>query len=241
MGLSSPFSRLVCSFPWMWSSPTSPVGIDFYSMHLQLYNHQDKLKFIRLHRKLDLVLEFCFSQKETMAVGEIFLSAAFQITLEKLASPMSKELEKRFGDLKKLTRTLSKIQAVLSDAEARQITNAAVKLWLGDVEEVAYDAEDVLEEVMTEASRLKLQNPVSYLSSLSRDFQLEIRSKLEKINERLDEIEKERDGLGLREISGEKRNNKRPQSSSLVEESRVLGREVEKEEIVELLVSDEYG
>ncbi|RVW70290.1 putative disease resistance protein RGA3 [Vitis vinifera] len=176
-----------------------------------------------------------------MAVGEIFLSAAFQITLEKLASPMSKELEKRFGDLKKLTRTLSKIQAVLSDAEARQITNAAVKLWLGDVEEVAYDAEDVLEEVMTEASRLKLQNPVSYLSSLSRDFQLEIRSKLEKINERLDEIEKERDGLGLREISGEKRNNKRPQSSSLVEESRVLGREVEKEEIVELLVSDEYG
>ncbi|KAL6327933.1 hypothetical protein AAG906_031277 [Vitis piasezkii] len=142
-----------------------------------------------------------------MAVGEIFLSAAFQITLEKLASPMSKELEKRFGDLKKLTRTLSKIQAVLSDAEARQITNAAVKLWLGDVEEVAYDAEDVLEE----------------------------------INERLDEIEKERDGLGLREISGEKRNNKRPQSSSLVEESRVLGREVEKEEILELLVSDEYG
>ncbi|RVW26060.1 putative disease resistance protein RGA3 [Vitis vinifera] len=146
-----------------------------------------------------------------MAVGEIFLSAAFQITLEKLASPMSKELEKSFGDLKKFTWTLSKIQAVLRDAEARQITNAAVKLWLSDVEEVADDAEDVLDE----------------------------------INMRLDEIAKKGDELGLKERSGEKghnaRPNARPPSSSLIDESSVFGREVEKEEILELLVSDEYG
>ena len=136
-----------------------------------------------------------------MAVGEIFLSAAFQITLEKLASPMSKELEKSFGDLKKLTWTLSKIQAVLRDAEARQITNAAVKLWLSDVEEVADDAEDVLDEVMTEAFRFKQQNPVGNFSSLSRDFHFEIGSKLEKINMRLDEIAKKGDELGLKERS----------------------------------------
>ena len=180
-----------------------------------------------------------------MAVGEIFLSAAFQITLEKLDSPMSKELEKSFGDLKKLTWTLSKIQAVLRDAEARQITNAAVKLWLSDVEEVADDAEDVLDEVMTEAFRFKQQNPVGNFSSLSRDFHFEIGSKLEKINMRLDEIAKKGDELGLKERSGEKghnaRPNARPPSSSLVDESSVFGREVEKEEILELLVSDEYG
>ena len=180
-----------------------------------------------------------------MAVGEIFLSAAFQITLEKLASPMSKELEKSFGDLKKLTWTLSKIQAVLRDAEARQITNAAVKLWLSDVEEVADDAEDVLDEVMTEAFRFKQQNPVGNFSSLSRDFHFEIGSKLEKINMRLDEIAKKGDELGLKERSGEKghnaRPNARPPSSSLIDESSVFGREVEKEEILELLVSDEYG
>ena len=131
-----------------------------------------------------------------MAMGETFLSAVFQTTLEKLASPTLRELGSRIAVdkfLKKLIRTLSKIQAVLSDAEARQTADKAVKEWLIDVTEAAYDVEDVLDEVMTEAFRLKLQNPVSNLSSLSTDFRFEIRSKLEKINKRLDEIAEERE------------------------------------------------
>ena len=96
---------------------------------------------------------------------------------------------------------------------------------------------------MTEAFRLKLQNPVSNLSSLSTDFRFEIRSKLEKINKRLDEIAEEREELGLRERCVEKWDyaRERSQTSSLVDESEVFGREVDKEKIVELLVCDEYG
>ena len=181
-----------------------------------------------------------------MAMGETFLSAVFQIALEKLASPTLRELGSRIAVdkvLKKLIRTLSKIQAVLSDAEARQTADKAMKEWLIDVMEAAYDVEDVLDEVMTEAFRLKLQNPVSNLSSLSTDFRFEIRSKLEKINKRLDEIAEEREELGLRERCVEKWDyaRERSQTSSLVDESEVFGREVDKEKIVELLVCDEYG
>ena len=127
-----------------------------------------------------------------MAIGGTFLSAVFQIALGKLASPTLRELGSRIAvdKVKKLIRALSKIQAVLSNAEARQTADKAVKEWLIDVTEAAYDVEDVLGEVMTEAFRLKLQNPVSNLSSLSMDFRFEVRSKLEEINKRLDEYQR---------------------------------------------------
>lgn len=72
-----------------------------------------------------------------------------------------------------------------------------------------------------------------------------MKSKSEKINDKFDELAEERDDLGLKERSGEQwdygRERSETQTSSLVDESCVFGRDIEKDEIIELLVSDEYG
>ncbi|EHA8588124.1 putative disease resistance protein [Cocos nucifera] len=64
-------------------------------------------------------------------------------------------------DLKKLERTLKRIHAVLNDVEEREIREEAVKLWLKELKEVAYDAEDVLDEYHYEILRAQVEGGAS--------------------------------------------------------------------------------
>ncbi|OMO66483.1 Disease resistance protein [Corchorus olitorius] len=60
------------------------------------------------------------------------------------------------AELEKLTDNLQAIQAVLEDAEKRQVMEATVKLWVEKLKDVSYDIDDVLDEWNT--SILKQQN-----------------------------------------------------------------------------------
>ncbi|KAJ9190583.1 hypothetical protein P3X46_001769 [Hevea brasiliensis] len=184
-------------------------------------------------------------------VGETFLSAVFQMALDTLASTILMEFGCRFDidkDLKRLRRTLSKVQRVLNDAEAKQISDQEVKFWLNDLKKVFFDADDVIDEVATEAFRFNQQKKVTNLPSISKDSILElgIAPKIKEINEKLDEIAKDGADLGLREGVGvawtesRDRDRERLQTSSLIDESRVFGREEDTKKIVKLLVSDEF-
>lgn len=53
-------------------------------------------------------------------------------------------------ELERLERTLPGIQAMLADAEVKQSRNPAVKQWLAAPKDVAYDAEDAIDELNTE-------------------------------------------------------------------------------------------
>ncbi|XXG50589.1 hypothetical protein AAC387_Pa02g4571 [Persea americana] len=148
-------------------------------------------------------------------VVEAALNALIDGIFDKLALPF---LKRRLGflcggvdeEMKKLSRTLLRIQAFLSDAEDRQIQEEAVKLWLSDLKDVAYDAEDIIDEFTTEALRSSTQSPIetrkrkrvndffSYLGSSSTTSQYSIECRIKEIRERLDEIESERDQLRLK-------------------------------------------
>ncbi|KAM3691026.1 hypothetical protein ACJW31_09G164300 [Castanea mollissima] len=56
-------------------------------------------------------------------------------------------------DMKKLDRTMSTIQAVLLDAEEKQVKNPGLIAWLGQLKDVFHDATDVLAEFECEALR----------------------------------------------------------------------------------------
>ena len=51
------------------------------------------------------------------------------------------------ADIKMWKRTLLKIHAVLDYAEERQMTSKLMKVWLDELRDLAYDVEDILDEV----------------------------------------------------------------------------------------------
>ncbi|MFQ6670282.1 hypothetical protein Gotur_035271, partial [Gossypium turneri] len=56
--------------------------------------------------------------------------------------------------LKQWQSILPDIQAVLDDAEEKQIKNEGVKKWLEDLQDLAYDVDDILDEFAYEELRL---------------------------------------------------------------------------------------
>ncbi|RVX00335.1 hypothetical protein CK203_024598 [Vitis vinifera] len=93
-----------------------------------------------------------------MAVGEIFLTAFINVMFNKLAST-------EFFDFEK------------------QVTESAMKLWLEDLRDLAYDMDDLLDAIATEAF-------------------VRMGSKIEKITNRVQEIAKQIGGLRLLRNAG---------------------------------------
>ncbi|KAK8300316.1 hypothetical protein V6Z12_D05G380900 [Gossypium hirsutum] len=58
--------------------------------------------------------------------------------------------------LKQWQSILPDIQAVLNDAEEKQIGNKGVRNWLEDLQDLAYDMDDILDEFAYEELRLAL-------------------------------------------------------------------------------------
>ena len=95
---------------------------------------------------------------------------------------------------------------MLADAERRQVSEELVKLWLWRLEDVAYDADDVLDELAYEILRRKVEiqnqmkRKVCFFFSLSNPIAL-IRMKMAKkvktINESLKRINDEANGFIL--------------------------------------------
>jgi hypothetical protein len=76
--------------------------------------------------------------------------------IEKLGSLAYEEICSAWdisNDLKKLELTMSTIQAVLLDAEEKQVKNRGLTVWLEQLKDVFYDAVDVLDEFECEALR----------------------------------------------------------------------------------------
>ena len=59
-------------------------------------------------------------------------------------------------ELRKLKSTVLTIQAVLLDAEEKQANSYAVKDWLGNLKDVMYEADDLLDDFSTELQRRQM-------------------------------------------------------------------------------------
>ncbi|KAL6327174.1 hypothetical protein AAG906_015213 [Vitis piasezkii] len=94
-------------------------------------------------------------------MADVLLSASLQVLFERLASPelinfirrrnLSHEL------LNELKRKLVVVLNVLDDAEVKQFSNPNVKEWLVHVKDAVYGAEDLLDEIATDALRCKME------------------------------------------------------------------------------------
>ncbi|XP_059653693.1 putative disease resistance RPP13-like protein 1 [Cornus florida] len=184
---------------------------------------------------------------------ETLISASLQLLFDRIASQDFINLlsGRNDGDrlLKKLKATLGALEAVVNDAEDKQFTSRAVKDWLDELKDSVYHADDLLDEIATEALQSKLKaaesskgsrNQVRHIvSKLASPFHEGIESRLEEIIDTLDDFVKQKDILGLKG-DVERKHSQRQQTTSLVDEIGVVyGRDDDIEKIINLLLSDE--
>ncbi|CAL2235933.1 unnamed protein product [Prunus armeniaca] len=132
-------------------------------------------------------------------------------------------------DVDKFTRTLRVIQAVLEDAEQRQVTDQAVKIWLDELKDISYQMVDVLDEWNTDILKQQVEKQEREQNALVPP------------NKKLTEIYEERKKyLFLSKELGiqQPQQPQRPQTASFVDISEIFGRENEKKVLITNLLSD---
>ncbi|GJS82788.1 NB-ARC domains-containing protein [Tanacetum coccineum] len=152
-------------------------------------------------------------------MAELVLCALLPVVFEKLTSVLENKIARAKGihsELKKWEKKLLLIQAFLEDASQKGVKSKAVKQWLNDLQHLAYDIDDILDALATDAIY-----------------------ELDDISTRLQELMDGKDSLGLSvKNEGSKDKNRRYQTS-LVDASSIVGREGDKKELVQKLLSDE--
>ncbi|KAJ8648581.1 hypothetical protein MRB53_001604 [Persea americana] len=184
---------------------------------------------------------------------DVGLSSLFQAMFDALTRTFLPSLGSLFGgvegEAEKLKSTLSRIQALLNDAEDRQIREESVRLWLRELKDAAYDAEDIVDEVECQVLRSKIEgttrkrkltDPVSDFVSSSVS-NLNMGPRIKEIRESLEEIERRSNQLHLKVMLKSEMltpGKRRPTSSIIEDEPIVFGRETDREKVVGLLTAD---
>lgn len=161
--------------------------------------------------------------------------------LKKIASLALVEAVAIYGvedQISELRETLSYIKAKLSDAEKQQGKNHCQQVWLDQLEDIFYDAEDLLDELECEASRKKvisryggIKEKVSFSFSDRLIFRDKLSHKVKEINERLSKIsyDKSQFDLNLESTDDDMAHMKSQEVTySYVHESDVIGRDADK-------------
>ncbi|PKI18265.1 hypothetical protein CRG98_049461, partial [Punica granatum] len=114
-------------------------------------------------------------------------------------------------ELQKLQSTVSAIAALLCEAERRQVQAADLKDWLKKLEDVLYDAEDLLDDFSTEVLRRRgvvgggnrILNEVGFFLSSSNQlvYADKMAHRVKDIRERIDAISNDRVRFQLAESS----------------------------------------
>ncbi|KAF3946066.1 hypothetical protein CMV_027627 [Castanea mollissima] len=174
-------------------------------------------------------------------------SSVAEKVIEKLGSLVYQEISLTrniASDLQKLKLTMSIVQAVLLDAEEKQMQNRGLTVWLEQLKDVFHDAMDVLDEFECEDLRrqvVKTHGSTSrkvrrfFSSSNPLAFRNKMGHRVKEIRERLDLIAKDRNQFQLDVRLDDKRVVHR-ETHSFVRDCDVIGRDGDKEEIIDLLM-----
>ncbi|KAJ1437065.1 Virus X resistance protein-like, coiled-coil domain [Sesbania bispinosa] len=168
-------------------------------------------------------------------VGGAFLSGFINVVFDRLLSPhvanliRGKKLEKEL--VERLKTALCAAEALLIDAEQKQIGNPRVKNWLDNLRDAVYVADDLLDHFFTKAATQK--EVTNFLPHFLNFQDREMVNKMKEIVRRIEDIEKHKYILGLKENPRENLSWRIP-STSLVKGS-IYGRESDQDAIAKIL------
>ena len=181
------------------------------------------------------------------------LSASLQVLFDRMASRGVIEFFRgrkiNDGLLMKMKIILLTVHAMMNDAEEKQIRNPADKDWLDELKDAVYDAEDLLDEMSTEALRSRLEveskTPINqvwnFVSAPFNPFTKKMEFRMKEIVERLQVFANQKDVLGLKSGEEIKTQQRRRRTTPFVDIDGIFGREDDKEKIIALLLSKDAG
>ncbi|XP_057741030.1 putative disease resistance protein RGA1 isoform X2 [Arachis stenosperma] len=163
--------------------------------------------------------------------------------INKIASLAFREIGRIYGvmdDLEKLKDTLESIRLVLSDAELKQGQNATVAHWIKRFKQVLYDADDLLDDVFIKDLRPQRMSQVRGFFSKSANpilFRAKLARKIENIRKEFNNVAQDMSILNLNPSSVILKQDECAwrETSSSVLQSEIIGREENKNDIVNLL------
>ncbi|KAI3997201.1 hypothetical protein MKX01_009045 [Papaver californicum] len=167
-------------------------------------------------------------------MAEILVSALSEALIAKLVAIASDRISLDWGvrdEMSTLKRTLRNIQAVLTDAERQQVEKDTVKCWLENLKEVAYEAEDLLDEFEYEALAHRREIEVCKQAD-------KMAYKIKELSKMLDQVSKDKDEFSFdvsNSTSGSSSHRNR-ETHSLVDVSMFVGRQKDKSMIINLLL-----
>ncbi|XP_026414330.1 putative disease resistance protein RGA3 [Papaver somniferum] len=182
-------------------------------------------------------------------MAEILVSVVSEALIGKLVSIASGEISLVWGvrgELSKLKKTLCSIQAVLTDAERQQVEMETVKLWLQNLKDVVYEAEEILDDFEYEAHKRKFEvrkrDKAKKFFSRSNPlgFSHKMAHKIKNLNQLLDQVSKDKKNFSLNHVTeaDSKGYSRDRETHSLADFSMLVGREKEKSEIIDLLMAN---
>ncbi|XP_060968845.1 putative disease resistance RPP13-like protein 1 [Cannabis sativa] len=188
-----------------------------------------------------------------LVVGAL-VSSSLEFLFEKLVSEQISQLFQGKNKpilklLDKLNTKLLSANALFNDAEEKQLRDDNVNKWLFKLQDVIYQANDLVDMMDYEALRSKIKrdqlgsratkvfHQLRSMPPFVFNFQKAVQSDATEILVKLDDLLAQKDALGLRECLQNNSTQRPP--APLVEESDVYGRHAEKETIVDLLLKDD--
>ncbi|KAM7486596.1 hypothetical protein LguiA_002605 [Lonicera macranthoides] len=183
---------------------------------------------------------------------QALVNASVEILLKKVISRITYEILGACGlneELKRLKGTLLMIQAVLNDAEIRQVKEQAISIWLNNLKLVAHEADCVLGEFAYEMVRRRAETRnhinkkvISFFSSNPILFDSKMAHKIKGVNTKLEMIHKEANDYGLKAVCVRDVAHNPLQMThgrdvdSFLDEDAVVGRDSEASKLVEMLI-----
>ncbi|KAL7166647.1 hypothetical protein ACSBR2_037333 [Camellia fascicularis] len=155
-------------------------------------------------------------------------------------------------EMKKLSSTLSTIRDVLEDAEQKQLQNKHIQNWLKELNDAVYEADDILDECATEAlqcesKRLGYGSVKKVSTSLLTCYPLQnilfrhkIGNRIKEITQKLDAIAANRSKFHLieRVVVETREYDVSRETSSVITQPQLYGRDEDKEKVIKFLVED---
>ncbi|KAF5823813.1 putative virus X resistance protein-like, coiled-coil [Helianthus annuus] len=197
-------------------------------------------------------------------MGDAAVSALVRDVLGRLTSQLIKEFTLFRGfknDSLRLKKDFEEIRAVIEDAEEKHIKEKAIELWLQRLRSASFKAENVLDDISTEALLRSLRKEIDIERGIKIGIKYKVRASLSKfkfrvraahkvkaIRTKLDDIASRRFELNLTSsdtshvdvgVKGKMPN--RETSSLILDSSKILGRDEEVEMVTRTICNKDIG